>query len=211
MSHPDTKSKDDSAIAKQEGLQKSDSNTIKWQKKHGEYPRNWRLSRKTYDTVVIIFFEFFTTLISTTGPSAAKPASKEYHLSHVVSLVVFTLMYQIGQALGGLLMPPFSESFGRRKPYIYSCTVYCVSCLIIGLVRSVAGAVVGRLVSGFASAIPSVVIAGSIEDLYDNRERVWLIFLWNSFTTLGLVLGPIYGSYIHKSIGWFVELKQSYT
>jgi MFS family permease len=99
-------------------------------------------------------------------------------------------------------MPPLSESFGRRKPYIYSCAAFSIGSLITGVVPSVAGVFIGRFISGFASSVPSVVIAGSIEDMYASTHRVWMIFVWNSSTTLGLILGPIYGSYIAHAVGW---------
>ncbi|KAF2435302.1 putative polyamine transporter [Tothia fuscella] len=195
-------SPDDDDLIREAGLQKTHSGYVEWQKDHSEYPRNWRLSRKIYDTTIIVFLEFYTTVISTTGPSAAKNTMNEHQISRTLSLVAFTFMYQLGQALGGLLMPPMSESFGRRKAYIYSSAVFSIASLITGVVPHVAGVYVGRVIAGFASAIPSVVLAGSIEDMYRPRVRVWLILLWNSFTTLGLCMGPIYGSYISHAIGW---------
>jgi hypothetical protein len=42
------------------GLQKADSITLEWDKDHGEYPRNWSVARKTFDTFVVVLFEFFT-------------------------------------------------------------------------------------------------------------------------------------------------------
>ncbi|KAF2827267.1 putative polyamine transporter [Ophiobolus disseminans] len=184
------------------GLRRTASNHVEWKKDHEQYPRNWSSRRKFYDTGIIVFLEFYTTVISTTGPSAATVAKEEYHLSRVVALVAFTFMYQLGQSIGGLLMPPFSESFGRRKPYIYSCAAFSIGCLITGVVPSVAGVFVGRFISGFASSVPSVVLAGSIQDLYAGTHRVWMIMVWNSLTTLGLVVGPIYGSYIAHVLGW---------
>lgn len=80
--------------------------------------------------------------------------------------------------------------------------MYAISSLIVGVVPSVAGVFVGRLFSGFASSVPSVVLAGSIEDIFASKTRVWLILLWNSSTTLGLTIGPIYGSYIGEAVGW---------
>jgi MFS family permease len=99
-------------------------------------------------------------------------------------------------------MPPFSESFGRRKPYIYSCAAFSIGSLIAGVVPSIAGVFVGRFISGFASSVPSVVIAGSIQDMYASTHRIWMILVWNSSTTLALIVGPIYGSYIAHAIGW---------
>lgn len=99
-------------------------------------------------------------------------------------------------------MPPFSESFGRRKPYLYSCAAFSMGSLVTGVVPSVAGVFVGRFISGFASSVPSVVIAGSIQDLYAGTHRVWMTLVWNSSTTLGLIVGPIYGSYMADALGW---------
>lgn len=107
----------------------------------------------------------------------------------------------MGQTIGGILMPPFSESFGRGEPYLYSCIAFSIGSIITGVVPSVAGVIIGRFISGFSSAVPSVVIAGSIEDMYPSTRRVWMMFVWNSSTTLGLTVGPIYGSYITEAIG----------
>jgi MFS family permease len=199
--NPREKNEDDQRII-EAGLQRSESNHVDWSKDHSEHPRNWPLSRKIYDTTVIIFFEFYTTVVATTGPSAASLARKEYDISRVVALTAFAFMYNAGQALGGLLIPPFSESFGRKPPYIYSCAVFSIGNLLSGVVPHPAGVFIGRFMAGFASAVPSVITAGSVEDMYAGRSRVWLIFFWNTFTTIGIILGPIYGSYISHVIGW---------
>jgi MFS family permease len=111
--------------------------------------------------------------------------------------------YQIGQAIGCLVMPPLSESYGRRKPYLYSCTAFAIGNLIAAVVPSTyAGVVVGRFISGLVSAVPTVVIGGSIEDLYEAEARIWLIFAWNTSANAALAIGPIYASYIAASAGW---------
>ncbi|KAJ5812372.1 hypothetical protein N7474_008673 [Penicillium riverlandense] len=184
------------------GLRKTDSTSITWDTNHKDFPRNWTLWRKNYDGLLIFFLEFYTTVISTTGPSAAEYVMKEYSLSRVITLTGFQFMYGIGQALGGLAMPPFSETLGRRKSYLLSAAIYSISSLLVGVVPSSAGVFIGRFFSGFASSVPSIVLAGSIEDLYSNRSRTWLLWLWNCSTTFGMCLGPIYGSYIASSVSW---------
>lgn len=186
----------------QRGLRRSDSNTLKWDTRHEDFPRNWSINRKFYDGLLIFFLEFYTTVISTTGPSAAEQAMSEYGLGRVEALTGFQFTYGIGQALGGLIMPPFSELLGRRKSFLLSASVYSISSLITGVVPSPAGVFIGRFLSGYASSVPSIVLAGSIEDLYTSRTRLWFLWLWNCCTSLGLVIGPIYGSYVIASIGW---------
>ena len=68
---------------------------------------------------------------------------------------------------------------------------------------SLAAVFVGRLFSGIFSAIPAAVVAGSIEDLFDTRDCIWMIFAWIMTANLGLVVGPIILIYVSSSpLGW---------
>lgn len=110
--------------------------------------------------------------------------------------------YQLGQAIGGFLIPPFSELFGRRLPYLISCAAFCLASLLTGLIHDPAAVYAGRFAAGLASAVPSVVIAGSVEDMFNTKRRVWIIVLWNAGTTVGLCFGPVYAAYISQAVGW---------
>jgi len=193
---------DETAILAQYGAERRANGLINWQRDCKAHPRNWSTRRKIFDTAVIVLFELYTTIISTTGAVAATEAAADYGLGRQASLVGFTLMYQLGQAVGGFLIPPFSELFGRRLPYLVSCVAFCVSSLLTGVVHSPAAVYVGRFVAGLASAVPSVVIAGSVEDMFNTKRRVWIIVLWNAGTTVGLCFGPIYAAYISEAAGW---------
>lgn len=83
-----------------------------------------------------------------------------------------------------------------------SSLFFSLFCLAIPLGGHVATVYAGRFITGLASAVPSVVIAGSIEDLFNTRQRVWAVICWNSSTTIALCLGPIYATCIINSIGW---------
>lgn len=110
--------------------------------------------------------------------------------------------YQIGQCAGGIIFPPYSETFGRKRLYIFSSGFYSIFCLIVGLVPSISGVIVGRLASGFLSAIPTVIVAGSIEDMFNSKGRVWMIFLWAVVANMGMISGPIMSVYITTHLGW---------
>jgi MFS family permease len=110
--------------------------------------------------------------------------------------------YQIGQAIGGLVIPPCSELFGRRMPYIISCSVFSLSCLLVGLVPHIGAVCMGRFLSGLASAVPSVVISGTLDDIFDSERRVWIVLLWNAAATAGLAFGPVYASCISGVVSW---------
>lgn len=110
--------------------------------------------------------------------------------------------YLIGQAIGGILFPPYSEAFGRKKLYIVSTALYSISCLIVAAVPSLSGVILGRFMSGLLSAIPTTVVIGSIEDMFNSRDRIWMVCIWAIVSNLGLVVGPIMSIYILVDLEW---------
>ncbi|KAF3763883.1 hypothetical protein M406DRAFT_293581 [Cryphonectria parasitica EP155] len=202
----ETTPRDEADVLASYGLERESNGVISWARGSKHHPRNWPTKRKIYDTALIILLELYTTVISTTGAAVADIAGPEYGMSKLTALFAFTFMYQLGQAIGGYLIPPFSELAGRRYPYLVSSAAFTIFCAVISLGGSSSPATifVGRFITGFASAVPSVVIAGSVEDLFDTRARVWVVVLWNAATTIALCLGPIYASYIIAAphAGW---------
>lgn len=108
----------------------------------------------------------------------------------------------IGQATGGIIFPSYSEAFGRKKLYIISTALYSIFCVIVGVAPSITTVAISRLISGILSAMPTIVVAGSIEDMFNSRDRVWLIFLWAMVANIGLCMGPIMSTYITAHLGW---------
>lgn len=47
---------------KDHGLVLSDDGYIRWESQNPDHPRNWKLGRKVYDTGVILFLEFITSV-----------------------------------------------------------------------------------------------------------------------------------------------------
>ena len=113
--------------------------------------------------------------------------------------------YLLGQALGVLLLSPYSDRFGRRTLYVGSAFLYSVFCLPVAATSNVAGVFVGRFVTGVIAAIPAVTTRRSIEDLFFGGEsRMWAFSSWALVTNLGLVLGPVYASYVTALLNWYV-------
>ncbi|GKZ67729.1 hypothetical protein AnigIFM63309_003775 [Aspergillus niger] len=146
--------------------------------------------------------ELATTAISTAGSTAANNAVHDFKISKTLSIFLFVSIYLIGQAIGGVVFPPYSEVFGRKKLYVASSALYGMSCILIASVPSLIGVAMGRCLCGFLSAIPTTVVVGSIEDTFNSRERVWVICLWTMFANLGLVVGPILSTFVVAYTHW---------
>ncbi|KAJ5095925.1 hypothetical protein NUU61_005281 [Penicillium alfredii] len=197
------------SLLEQHGLEfTSDEKSIRWSAGNPRHPRNWPVSRKIYDSTVIMFLEMFTynsplhLLDGTAGSAAANYSQQEFGLSRILAVFSFVSIYLIGQVLGGIILPPYSEAFGRKKLYIVSTGLYSIFCVLVGVIPSLAGPIIGRLSSGFLSAIPTIVVAGSIEDMFNSKDRIWLIFLWAMVANIGMVLGPIMSIYIIVHLSW---------
>ncbi|KAI9643520.1 hypothetical protein NHQ30_008139 [Ciborinia camelliae] len=184
------------------GLEMGDTNYVRWTKTNPRHPRNWSSWRKTYDFGLHIFLDFFTTVISTAGTSASKQARHDLGIGRSFSLFSFDTTYMLAQAIGGVFFPPYSETFGRKRLFIIATISYCVSSIVITRVTSVAAIIIFRFISGMASALPTIVIAGSAEDIFNTGHRIWMIYAWAVAANVGICMGPILGTFVTDSLGW---------
>ncbi|KAL2801872.1 major facilitator superfamily domain-containing protein [Aspergillus granulosus] len=175
---------------------------IRWARTNPKHPRNWGKLRKAYDIGLIILLEFYTTTINASGATAAKDARHEFGIDLTLAVFLFVSTYCLAQAVGNVIFPPYSESFGRKKLYIISTVLFSVFSLITAKVPTLGAAVAGRTMTGFLSAIPTVIITGSIEDMFNARERIWLVFAYMVVANFAVAMGPVMSGYITAQLGW---------
>lgn len=186
----------------QSGLIVNEDGFVRWRNDNPKHPRNWSTPLKTYGTIVILLLEFITSAAGTAGTSAAQEMQNDFGVSLSLSIFCLTSTYLIGQGIGGVFFPPYSEVFGRKTLYIISTLVYTIFSIITAAVHSLPAIIIARFLSGLASAIPTIVVAGSMEDMYDVRSRVWMIFVWAVVGNAAVCVGPIYSSYVTLNLGW---------
>lgn len=185
------------------GLTVDSTGIVRWAADSTAHPRHWPFERKIYDTAVIVLLEFVVTMISNTGSSIASLAAPELGIGREMSLFVFTTLYLLGQALGGLVFSPIAESFGGRTIYLTSTFGYAVFCVAIVTWPVLWVVVVGRFMTGLLSAIPAVVAAGSFENMWDIGTRTLVIHTWIAGAVLGLCCGPPVATFVATSrLGW---------
>ncbi|KAI4728137.1 MFS general substrate transporter [Aureobasidium sp. EXF-10728] len=129
-------------------------------------------------------------------------ARMEYHMSRTLAVFAFVTMYLLGQTLGGIVCSPISETFGRRTLYIVSSAVFCIFSIVTAAPPSSIAVYFGRFFQGIAAAVPACVAYGSLEDMWAAQTRIWVVYWYTVSGFIGLVLGPIYSSYITHYYGW---------
>lgn len=114
--------------------------------------------------------------------------------------------FSLVQGVGNIIFPPYSETFGRKGLYVISTVLFSAFCVVIAAVPSPAASVAGRAVTGFVSAIPNVVITGSIEDMFNSKHRIWMVFVYYAVADWGVAMGPVMSMHITTQLGWFAFL-----
>lgn len=175
---------------------------IRWTHDNPRHPRNWPVWRKSYDIGLVCLLDLFITASSTAGAAAAASARHEYKLDYTYSTFCFVTLFLLGQSVGNVVFPPWTESFGRKKLYIISGLLSCVCCVVIGVVRSLPAAIVMRVLAGLLSAVPGTIVGGSIEDIFNAQARIWVVYFWTVASNIGLIVGPIMSSHIIELLNW---------
>ncbi|KAK3723561.1 hypothetical protein LTR37_001813 [Vermiconidia calcicola] len=185
------------------GLRVDNEGVVRWAPDSITHPRQWPLRRKVYDSAIIWFLEFFVTLVSNTGSSIAPVAANELAISTEVAIFCFTTVYLVGQAIGGLILCPIAESFGGRTIYLTSTAGFAITSILIAAWPILPVVIGGRFVTGLLSAMPAVVAAGSIENMWDMTSRTFVIHIWIAGAVVGLSLGPPIATFVSTSaLGW---------
>jgi MFS family permease len=110
--------------------------------------------------------------------------------------------YLLAQGIGSIVLPPYSECYGRKKLYVGSTALYSIFCVLISAAELPAAGAIGRLITGFLSAVPSAVINGSMQDMFDTKEMIWLTLPYMAMANLGIAVGPVMSAYITAVWGW---------
>ncbi|SMR64318.1 unnamed protein product [Zymoseptoria tritici ST99CH_3D1] len=184
------------------GIEIGADGNVTWADGALAHPRNWKMPRKLYDTGVLTTFITISAMTGNVGTATARSAQEGLRISPVVANIAFASMFFFGQAAGGLLFPPYTESFGRKRTNVLAAVAYVVSCIVVGAPQSLPAIIIGRFFNGFLSALPTVVGSGALEDMWSIRPRVWAIDTWIKGSIIGIAVGPAFATYVSTSLGW---------
>ena len=118
------------------------------------------------------------------------------------TVVGATTGFVVCLGLGPLVLAPLSETFGRRKLYLYCFAVFAALQVPTALSPDV-GALIGvRTVSGFFGSVGIANGGGTISDMFHPGERAGVFGWYLLGPLLGPTLGPLFGGIVVQSLGW---------
>jgi DHA1 family bicyclomycin/chloramphenicol resistance-like MFS transporter len=111
-------------------------------------------------------------------------------------------MCMIGLALGQLLVGPFTDRVGRRRPLLVGVVVFALSAALCAITPSIELLLVFRLLTGLAGGAGIVIARAMVRDLYDGDmvARVFALLMLVSGTAP--VLAPVLGGGLLLVTDW---------
>jgi DHA1 family bicyclomycin/chloramphenicol resistance-like MFS transporter len=107
-----------------------------------------------------------------------------------------------GLALGQLITGPLSDRFGRRRPLVFSFSMYIVASLLCALAPSIAALTALRLVQGLAGGAGMVISQAVVRDLRTGPEAVRLQSSLMLIIGLAPILAPLLGGQLLTFTSW---------
>lgn len=119
------------------------------------------------------------------------------------SLVQLTITaYMAGLGLMQLFAGSISDSFGRKKPFLFSMIIYIIATFAIPHVTTIYQMLCLRVIQGVMVALIIVPLRAVIADLFSGKE----FYKWINYMTLAWSIGPIVapalGGYLQHYYGW---------
>ncbi|MGA9287340.1 MAG: multidrug effflux MFS transporter [Anaerobacillus sp.] len=132
----------------------------------------------------------------------ALPAlSGELHTSTSLAQLSLTACL-IGLALGQVVVGPYSDIHGRRKPLIISLLLYTVASIMCMLTTSIWGLIGLRFIQGLAGAAGMVISRASIRDMFSGTELTKFFSMLMLVNGLGPILAPVAGGQLLQVMSW---------
>lgn len=182
-----------------------DRELVTWDGPDDPYnPRNWLLKKKSLQTIIVSTY----TLVSPMSLSVLSPAMGEIgnsinlHLTVLKSFCVSIMV--LAWAIGPLIIAPISESdrVGRLPVLNISIFITFAFNLACGFVKTPAQLCVCRFLGGLGGCAPLNVGAGTLADIWSDKERQKAMALYSLAPLLGPCIAPIISSFVVVRTNW---------
>lgn len=111
-------------------------------------------------------------------------------------------MCMIGLALGQLLVGPFTDRVGRRRPLLVGVVVFALSAALCALTPSIELLLLFRLLTGLAGGAGIVIARAMVRDLYDGDMVARVFALLMLVSGAAPVLAPVLGGGLLLVTDW---------
>ncbi|KAG0635686.1 major facilitator superfamily domain-containing protein [Tuber brumale] len=165
-------------------------------------PVNWSLPRKIGILFLISMQYLMVVFYSTSYVSGSRGMMKEFDIPYKTSVALGLTTYQVGLALGPLLLAPMSELFGRRPVYQVSMGLFCILILPACFAENLETILVSRFFAAFVGSVTLSNSPGSLGDLFNEKSKALAFSIFMIAPLEGPIIGPLLGGFIYEGLGW---------
>ncbi|MFL0195218.1 multidrug effflux MFS transporter [Clostridium sp. WILCCON 0269] len=108
----------------------------------------------------------------------------------------------IGLALGQLIIGPYSDKHGRKKPLMAGLIIFTIASFLCSFVTSIGLLIFLRFIQGLSGAAGLVISRAIARDLYDGSELTKFFSLLMAVNGVFPILSPIFGGMVLKFTNW---------
>lgn len=105
-------------------------------------------------------------------------------------------------AVSHLVHGPVADAVGRRGILLGAFGFFVLASILCALAVSIEMLLVGRMLQGLFSSVPSVIVILVIRELYAETDYVRVMAIHGIAIGLAPALGPLIGGYLHVGFGW---------
>lgn len=167
-----------------------------------ENPRHWPSRTKWLMVSVVAMYGLISPLSSSIIAPAVSEIARDLNIDSSVERSMVVSIFVLAWAICPLFTAPFSELWGRRLVLNISILLLVVFNMACALARSKVQLMVFRFLAGCAGAPPLSIAAGTLADLFSDRERNTALAWFALGPTVGPVIAPIVGSFVVEGASW---------
>jgi len=108
----------------------------------------------------------------------------------------------LGLAFGQLLVGPFSDIKGRRRPLIVALCLYSIASILCAFASSIWLLVALRFLQGVTGSAGIVIARASVRDLFSGSELTRFFSLLMLVNGVAPILAPVIGGQLLQFISW---------
>ncbi|KAF8314783.1 MFS general substrate transporter [Clavulina sp. PMI_390] len=160
-------------------------------------PLLWPKRRKWIITILVCIDYFMFTWITTAVVSNTVTAALQTKLNATyVQIAQYSVAIPaLGLAISPLFWTPLAKTYGRRPVMIIGVLIAFVSCIGAAVTSTYGGYMTARFFQGWGVGPASTVGLQILEDIWDSSERGQKVGYWTISIDLGLLFGPLIGSF----------------
>jgi multidrug resistance protein len=174
---------------------------VTWKVNDPQNPKQSSLIYKIWTVFVMSFGATVVSLYSTSYTPSLPGVESEFSVSRMVGLLGLTT-YQLGMAVGSLVVAPLSEIYGRRPVYIVTMGLFTLLVIPCGLAKNIETILISRFFGAFFGAAMMTNAAGTVSDIIPPQYIALAYSFWGIGPINGPVIGPLVGGFVFQYLGW---------